>query len=73
MIVGNAVPTDVLGYAGKLLIVSVSAVILSSNASAADLRLRIRSTVGVPATTPPHKTRKQLFEEFLELKRQQFR
>ena len=68
---GKALWTGVLRHAVRFLVLSVSAVILSSNASAADLRLRMDPTLARPAPSP--KSRWQLFQEFLQWKRQQSR
>jgi hypothetical protein len=72
IIVSSAVQTGVRP-AGKFLALSVFALIMSSNASAADLRLPIDPTVARPATTPLPKSRKELFEEYLQWKKQQSR
>jgi hypothetical protein len=69
--VGKALWTGVLRHAVRFLVLSVSAVILSSNGSAADLRLRMDPAVARPAPSP--KSRWQLFQEFLQWKRQQSR
>ena len=68
---GNALPIAVLKHTRRLLVLSAFAVMMSSNGSAADLRLRIDPTVQRPAPAPSTKSRKQLFEEFLQSKRQQ--
>jgi hypothetical protein len=67
--VSSAVQTGVR-RAGRFLVLSVSAVIMSSPASAADLRLPIEPTAARPATTPLPKSRKELFEEYLQWKKQ---
>ena len=67
IIVGKALWTGVLRHARRFLVLSVSTVILSCNASAADLRLRIDPAVARPAPSP--KSRWQLFQEFLQWKK----
>jgi hypothetical protein len=73
IIVGKALPTGVLRHAARFLAFAVSALIMSSNGSAADLRIPIQSAVAQPETAPSAKSRWQLFEEFLRWKRQQSR
>jgi hypothetical protein len=70
--VSSAVQTGVR-QAGRSLVLSVAAIIMSSHASAADLRLQIDPTVARPATIPLPKSRKELFEEYLRWKKQQSR
>lgn len=70
---GNALPTTVLKHTGTFLVLSAYAIMMSSIGSAADLRVRIDATAARHTTTPSPKSRKQLFEEFLELKKQQSR
>jgi hypothetical protein len=73
MIVEKTFSTDMLRRAGEAL--TFSALIMSAGANAADLRLRIDPAVARATTTPApaHKTRKQLFEEFLQWQKQQSR
>lgn len=71
--VGKAVPTDVLRHAARLLVLLISTVTMSPSGSAADLRIPIESTATRPAATLLPKTWWQLFEEFLQWKRQQSR
>ena len=68
----SAVQTGVR-RAGRFLVLSVFAVVMSSHASAADLRLPIEPTVERPAKTPLPKSCKELFEEYLQWKKQQSR
>jgi hypothetical protein len=70
---GKALPVAVLKHTRIFLVLSASAIMMSSNGSAADLRLRIDPTGARHATTPSPKSRKQLFEEFLQWRRQQSR
>jgi hypothetical protein len=67
----------VLKNARRFLVLSACVITMSSIGSAADLRLKIDPTAArqetAPVPTPKPKTRKQLFEEFLELRRQQSR
>jgi hypothetical protein len=70
---GHALPITVLTNARRLLVLSALAIMMPSNGSAADLRLRIDPTAVRPAPAPSPKSRKQLFEEFLQLKKQQSR
>jgi hypothetical protein len=69
----KALPIAVLRAARGFLVLAASAIMMSSYGSAADLRLRIDPTAARPATTPSPKSRKQLFEEFLQWRRQQSR
>src|SRR5450432_3175353 len=68
----RALGTAVLKNARKFLVLSASVIMTSSIGSAADLRLKIDPTAArqgtAPGTTstPKPKTRKQLFEEFLQ-------
>jgi len=68
----NAFPIAVLKHTGFAVLLAF-APLASSDGSAADLRLRMDPTAARHAPTPTPKTRKQLFEEFLEWKRQQSR
>jgi hypothetical protein len=61
-----------LNYAGKLLALSVFAVIVPSVGSAADLRLRI-DPAAVPREQPLKKMMKEIFEEYLKWRSQQSR
>jgi hypothetical protein len=71
--VRKAVPTDVLRHTARLLVLLTSTVTMSPSGSAADLRIPIESTATRPTATLSPKTRWQLFEEFLQWKRQQSR
>ena len=53
---GHALPITVLKYARRLLVLSAFAMMMASNGSAADLRLRIDPTVARHATTPSPKS-----------------
>ena len=68
----NAFPIAVLKHTGFLVLLAF-ALVTSSDGGAADLRLRIDPAAARQTPTPAPKTRKQLFEEFLEWKRQQSR
>jgi len=72
---GKVLPMTARKYTRSFLVLLASAIMMASNGSAADLRLPIDPTAAQQtATSPPKpklKSRKQLFEEFLELKKQQ--
>jgi hypothetical protein len=70
---GHVLPISVLTNARRLPVLLALATMMPSNGSAADLRLRIDPTAARPAPAPSPKSRKQLFEEFLQLKKQQSR
>jgi len=70
---GKALPIAVLRPTRRFLVLLASAIMMSSNGSTADLRLRIDPTEARHTTTPSPKSRKQLFEEFLQWRRQQSR
>jgi hypothetical protein len=62
--------TTVLKYAGTILVLATSAMMMmSSPASAADLRLRMQPAAS--RQEQPHKSMKELFEEFLRWRSQQ--
>jgi hypothetical protein len=65
----------VLKTGRRFLALSAAIIMMSSIGSAADLRLKIHPTAARQGTTPTptSKTRKQLFEEFLQWRRQQSR
>jgi hypothetical protein len=59
----------VLKYTGAILVLLASVMVMSSHGNAADLRLRMQ-----PASSrqeQPHKSMKELFEEFLRWRSQQ--
>jgi hypothetical protein len=61
----------VLKSAGSILVLSASAMMMSSDGIAADLRLRMQPAAS--RQEQPHKSRKELFEEFLRWKSRQSR
>ena len=68
----SAVQTGVR-QAGAFLVLSLFAAIMSSDASAADLRIPVDARVARPAATPLPKSRQELFEEYLRWRKQQLR
>jgi hypothetical protein len=63
---GNALTVVMLKCAGRLLAISAFAILVASNANAADLRLPIKAASRHEQQPADLEARKQLFEQFLQ-------
>jgi hypothetical protein len=68
---GNALTVVMLRCAGRLLAISAFAILVASNANAADLRLPVKAAPRHEQQSTALEARKQLFEQFLQWLREQ--